>query len=96
MCSYIFYTAAFFGAIGYFAPSYVPSLFSPLVKNASLLAVCGWFGQTAAKGMSSSGAFEIILDGATGSEVIFSKLSEKRMPEISEVIRTLAARNAGK
>jgi len=69
------------------------------VKNASLLAVCGWFGQTAAKGMSASGAFEIILEGAsgaTGSEVIFSKLSEKRMPEISEVIRTLAARNAGK
>lgn len=100
MCSYIFTIAAFFGGIGYFAPSFIPSIFAPIVKNAPLLAICGWFGMTAVKGMSASGAFEIILDttdgGASSGEVIFSKLYEKRMPEISEVVRTLAARNAGK
>ena len=94
-CSWIFGIAALVIGINYMVPSLIPSFVSPLANNAPLLAVCAYFGMTAAKGMSASGAFEIVIDenGDRGGDVVFSKLGEKRMPEIPEVVRALAERS---
>ena len=87
--SFILYIAVACAALNYFAPAFVPTAFSALVENAPVLAICAWFTGSAAKGMSSSGAFEVVIDEPNGA-TLFSKLREKRVPEMADIVRALA------
>mmetsp|Transcript_37327 Transcript_37327/g.59961 ORF Transcript_37327/g.59961 Transcript_37327/m.59961 type:complete len:140 (-) Transcript_37327:948-1367(-) len=77
-----FFGEKMFEMLGTQRPEFVVSM-----QNNKMSSCMGaWFlGNTVSQNLLNTGAFEVYYDG----EVIFSKLEEKRLPNIPEIIRSL-------
>ena len=65
-----------------------PLWYKSFQENKMTVFMFVWIGNSIAQNMCSTGAFEI----RHNNELIFSKLAEKRMPSIEEVVRILKRR----
>mmetsp|Transcript_2184 Transcript_2184/g.7105 ORF Transcript_2184/g.7105 Transcript_2184/m.7105 type:complete len:132 (-) Transcript_2184:1257-1652(-) len=77
--------AQVFPALGMAVPSFVAGMAENKLQSAG---AAFFLGNTLSQNLLNTGAFEVYYDG----DVVFSKLNEKRLPNVQEILRGLESR----